>query len=192
MDILVMWSLRPRRLSTSRGGGYEIVLFDLTAGNSSILADQYSEVGDVAISDDWVAWKVIPEDGDIGPGNGLGSPDYTIVHNLRTGEELKPGEPYGFDAVFIEEGRWLHWKNLSDELQRVHDLETGHIYTLPPEYGGHAMYLRFSPTSLTWIDESEDTSTIRWITGLSIETILITSSHHRKNQRGPRRDVAPL
>ncbi|MEZ4558648.1 MAG: hypothetical protein R2851_13120 [Caldilineaceae bacterium] len=93
MDISGDVVIATRWLSTSRGGGYEIVLFDLTAGNSSILADQYSEVGDVAISDDWVAWKVIPEDGDIGPGNGLGSPDYTIVHNLRTGEEFKPGEP---------------------------------------------------------------------------------------------------
>lgn len=172
MDISGDLVVADRWKSIAIGSGHEIVLFDLTTDEMTVINDQYLSIGGVIMSGDWVMWDVLPDDGDIGPGDGLGTPPYNILHNLRTGEETRLDIPYGFQRPFIEEGRWLHWKNLSDELQRVHDLETGRIYTLPPEYGGHAMYLRFSPTSLTWIDESEDTSTIRWITGPSIETIL--------------------
>jgi hypothetical protein len=116
------WIALVRRNSDALGGGSEIVLWNRQTNAQQVISgDDYSRFP--AMSGDWVAWLVAPENHEIGPD----SPEYTVLHQISTGRQQQLYPTYGTDAPHLTDGRWLYWQKLGnpEPWQTVYDLTTG-------------------------------------------------------------------
>jgi hypothetical protein len=99
------WIALVRRNSDALGGGSEIVLWNRQTNEQQVISgDGYSRFP--AMSGDWVAWLVAPENHEIGPD----SPEYTMLYQISTGRRRKLYPTYGTDAPHLTDGRWLYWQ----------------------------------------------------------------------------------
>jgi hypothetical protein len=131
------WIALVRRYSDALGGGSEIVLWNRqTNAQQVISSDDYSRFP--AMSGDWVAWLVAPENHEIGPD----SPEYTVLHQISTGWQQQLYPAYGTDEPHLTDGRWLYWRKLAnpEPWQSVYDLSTGRLYTFTTDSPTFSLY----------------------------------------------------
>lgn len=171
------WITLVRRYSDALGGGSEIVLWNRQTNAQQVISgDDYSRFP--AMSGDWVAWLVAPENHEIGPD----SPEYTVLHQISTGWQQQLYPAYGTDEPHLTDGRWLYWRKLADPepWQSVYDLSTGRLYTFTTDSPTFSLYSwEIRGNTISWsLDEmkSEDgipDGYLRWRTGAD-PTVLMT------------------
>ncbi|HHW87365.1 MAG TPA: hypothetical protein GX400_14295 [Chloroflexi bacterium] len=171
------WIALVRRNSDALGGGSEIVLWNRQTNAQQVISgDDYSRFP--AMSGDWVAWLVAPENHEIGPD----SPEYTVLHQLSTGHQQKLYPTYGTDAPHLTDGRWLYWRKLAnpEPWQSVYDLSTGRLYTFTTDSPTFSLYSwEIRGNTIAWsLDEMKSDDGIpngylRWRTGAD-PTVLMT------------------
>jgi len=170
IDISDNFVVAIQMFSDAQGSEKKIVLFNLENGESRIISGENKFSSGPAISGKWAAWKVYPDDGDVGPGNGLGTPDYTVLMNLETGEIREIHHTYGMDEPLLENGRWLYWDDRSeDPWLTAYDLNSGDVYTItvqaPGWYKGHWKIRGNTIAWYVWNAVQPDQEYLRWKTG---------------------------
>jgi hypothetical protein len=163
------WIALVRRNSDALGGGSEIVLWNRQTNEQQVISgDGYSRFP--AMSGDWVAWLVAPENHEIGPD----SPEYTMLYQISTGRRRKLYPTYGTDAPHLIDGRWLYWQKLGnpEPWQSVYDLSTGRLYTFTTDSPTFSLYSwEIRDNTISWNLEEINSKDgipdgyLRWRTG---------------------------
>jgi len=142
-------------LSDAKGRGSRIYLFDMTTGTAQVISGDNRYNMMPQINGEWIAWKVYPDSGEIGPD----SPDYTMIFNWRTQERRPIMQPYGMDEPFIAAGRWLYWDKLNSEpWETIYDLATAETITFTTELqpGELTLDWQINGNTVVWSTQVDD------------------------------------
>jgi len=159
-------------LPDAQGAGRRVYLFDLTAGTSiSLTGDENGSFP--ALSEDWVAWKIMQDASD--PGSN------TMVLNLNTGKRIEVPTSLYSDEPFIANNRWLYWDDLGGNQHVIYDLTTGETFTVvtTTQKDTFTSAWHISGNTIVWStiyvnpnQPDQKDVFVEWRTGADIKTVL--------------------
>ncbi|MBX3015327.1 MAG: hypothetical protein KF832_27655 [Caldilineaceae bacterium] len=159
-------------LPDAQGAGERVYLFDLMTGQATSLTGEQNG-SFPALSEDWVAWKIMVDASD--PGSN------TRLLNLHTGERQEIPTSFYADEPFIAANRWLYWDDLGGNEHVVYDLTTGErltvVTTMQPDTSTTAW--RITDYAIVWATDyvnprqpDQREVVIQWRTGADIQQLL--------------------
>lgn len=120
-DVFGQTVVAERNLSDAKGGGTEVIQFNLSTGMSKTLSTNTTTSSGPVISARYIVWRAVPR---FSPGQRVS------VYDRQTGEQRTLSLPGQFANIRISD-HWLYWEPYgSGEPFRVFDLQSSRVITV--------------------------------------------------------------